>query len=71
MTAAMELARQGIPVRLIESTAEPKTTSRAVGVQARTLELFEQRGNRRDSIGCGLQSKYPGQSDLCRPLPLP
>ena len=44
MTAAMELARQGIPVRLIEQTAEPETTSRAVGVQARTLELFEQRG---------------------------
>jgi 2-polyprenyl-6-methoxyphenol hydroxylase-like FAD-dependent oxidoreductase len=44
MTAAMELARQGIPVRLIENTAEPATTSRAVGVQARTLELFEQRG---------------------------
>ena len=44
MTAAMELARQGIPVRLIENTAEPETTSRAVGVQARTLELFEQRG---------------------------
>ena len=44
MTAAMELARQGIPVRLIENTVEPETTSRAVGVQARTLELFEQRG---------------------------
>jgi 2-polyprenyl-6-methoxyphenol hydroxylase-like FAD-dependent oxidoreductase len=44
MTAAMELARQGIPVRLIEKTAEPATTSRAIGVQARTLELFEQRG---------------------------
>ena len=44
MTAAMELARQGIPVRLIEQTAEPETTSRAVGVQARTLELFEPRG---------------------------
>ena len=44
MTAAMELARHGIPVRLIEKTAEPATTSRAVGVQARTLELFEQRG---------------------------
>ena len=44
MTAAMELARQGIPVRLIEKTAEPETTSRAIGVQARTLELFEQRG---------------------------
>jgi len=44
MTAAMELARFGIPVRLVEKTSKPATTSRAVGVQARTLELFEQRG---------------------------
>jgi len=44
MTAAMELARLGVPVRLIEKTAEPATTSRAIGVQARTLELLEQRG---------------------------
>ncbi len=44
MTAALELARFRIPVRLVEKTPEPATTSRAVGVQARTLELFEQRG---------------------------
>ncbi len=44
MTAALELSRMQIPVRLIEKTAEPATTSRAIGVQARTLELFEQRG---------------------------
>lgn len=44
MTAAMELSRLGIPVRLIEKTSKPATTSRAVGVQARTLELLEQRG---------------------------
>ncbi len=44
MMAALELARFGIPVRMIEKTAEPATTSRAIGVQARTLELLEQRG---------------------------
>ncbi|RRA47129.1 FAD-dependent monooxygenase [Acidipila sp. EB88] len=44
MTAAMELARFGIPVRIVEKASKPATTSRAVGVQARTLELFEQRG---------------------------
>lgn len=44
MTAAMELSRLGIAVRLVEKTAKPATSSRAVGVQARTLELFEQRG---------------------------
>ena len=44
MTAALELARFGVPVRLVEKKAGPATTSRAIGVQARTLELFEQRG---------------------------
>ena len=44
MTAALELARFGIQVRIIEKTPEPATTSRAVVVQARTLELLEQRG---------------------------
>ena len=44
MTAALELSRFGVPLRIIEKAAEPATTSRAIGVQARTLELFEQRG---------------------------
>ena len=44
MMAAVELSRFNIPVRLIEKKAEPETTSRAIGVQARTLELLEQRG---------------------------
>ena len=44
MTAAIELTRLGVPVRLIERAAEPSTTSRALVVQARTLELFAQRG---------------------------
>ena len=44
MTAALELSRLQIPIRIIEKMPEPATTSRAVGVQARTLELLEQRG---------------------------
>ena len=44
MMAALELSRFGIPVRLIEKTSEPATTSRAVTLQPRTLELFKQRG---------------------------
>jgi 2-polyprenyl-6-methoxyphenol hydroxylase-like FAD-dependent oxidoreductase len=44
MMAAIELNRFGICVRLIDKLLEPATTSRAIGVQARTLELFEQRG---------------------------
>lgn len=44
MVAAIELSRFNIPVRLIDKNDKPETTSRAVGVQARTLELLEQRG---------------------------
>jgi 2-polyprenyl-6-methoxyphenol hydroxylase-like FAD-dependent oxidoreductase len=40
LTAALELSRLGIPVRLIDKQSAPATTSRAVGVQARTLELL-------------------------------
>ena len=36
------LAKQGIKVRIIDKTAEPGTTSRALAVHARTLELYEQ-----------------------------
>ena len=44
MTAAIELTRLGVAVRLIERAPEPSTTSRALVVQARTLELLAQRG---------------------------
>ena len=44
LTAAMELSRLGVPVRLIDKAPQPATTSRAIGVQARTLELLQQRG---------------------------
>ena len=44
MMAAIELSRFNVPVRLIDKNDKPETTSRAVGVQARTLELLEQRG---------------------------
>ncbi len=44
LTAAMELSRMGVPVRLIDQRVAPSTTSRALAVQARTLELLAQRG---------------------------
>ena len=44
LTAALELSRLGIPVRIIDKQSAPATTSRAVGVQPRTLELLELRG---------------------------
>ncbi len=36
----MELARFGVPVRIIDKYEKPSNTSRALAVQSRTLELF-------------------------------
>jgi 2-polyprenyl-6-methoxyphenol hydroxylase-like FAD-dependent oxidoreductase len=44
LTAAMELSRLGIPARIIDRASVPSATSRALAVQARTLELMEPRG---------------------------
>ncbi|HKT58542.1 MAG TPA: FAD-dependent monooxygenase, partial [Gemmatimonadales bacterium] len=38
------LARLGVSFRLIDKTAEPGTTSRALVVHARTLEFYRQLG---------------------------
>jgi 2-polyprenyl-6-methoxyphenol hydroxylase-like FAD-dependent oxidoreductase len=43
LTAALELRRFGVPVRVIDQALDPSTTSRALGIQARTMELLEQR----------------------------
>jgi 2-polyprenyl-6-methoxyphenol hydroxylase-like FAD-dependent oxidoreductase len=42
LVLALWLTRLGVRVRVIDKTAEPGTTSRAVAVQARTLELYQQ-----------------------------
>jgi 2-polyprenyl-6-methoxyphenol hydroxylase-like FAD-dependent oxidoreductase len=42
LVLALWLARQGVAVRIIDRAAEPGTTSRALAVQARTLELYRQ-----------------------------
>jgi len=44
LVLALWLTRLGVRVRIIDKAAEPGTTSRAVGVQARTLELYRQVG---------------------------
>ena len=43
LTTALELARFGIPLRIIDEMEGPATTSRAFGIQARTLEEMELR----------------------------
>jgi 2-polyprenyl-6-methoxyphenol hydroxylase-like FAD-dependent oxidoreductase len=42
LVLALWLTRLGITVRIIDKTAEPGTTSRALAVSARTLELYRQ-----------------------------
>src|SRR4051812_24657293 len=44
LVLALWLARLGVPVRIVDNTAKPGTTSRALAVQARTLELYRQVG---------------------------
>lgn len=44
LVLALWLTRLGVGVRIIDRTAEPGTTSRAVGIAARTLELYRQMG---------------------------
>jgi 2-polyprenyl-6-methoxyphenol hydroxylase-like FAD-dependent oxidoreductase len=44
LVLALWLTRLGVHVRIVDRTAEPGTTSRALAVQARTLELYRQIG---------------------------
>jgi len=40
LTTACQLARHGVPVRVVDSLEQPTTESRAVGVHARSLEML-------------------------------
>ena len=42
LVLALWLTRLGVRVKIVDKTAEPGTTSRALAVQARTLELYSQ-----------------------------
>src|ERR1700733_11690464 len=42
LVLALWLTKQGVGVRIIDKTAGPGTTSRALAVHARTLELYGQ-----------------------------
>ena len=58
LTAGLELSRMGVPVRLIDKRKAPATTSRAIGVQARTLELFEQLGLAEEMVRLGDRGRF-------------
>ena len=44
LVLALWLARRGVRVRIVDKATEPGTTSRALVVHARTLELYRQAG---------------------------
>ena len=44
LVLALWLTRAGVRVRIVDKTGEPGTTSRALAVQARTLEFHRQLG---------------------------
>jgi 2-polyprenyl-6-methoxyphenol hydroxylase-like FAD-dependent oxidoreductase len=44
LTLAIELARRGVPFRIIDRETERTKTSRAIGTQARTVEVFRLMG---------------------------
>jgi 2-polyprenyl-6-methoxyphenol hydroxylase-like FAD-dependent oxidoreductase len=53
LVLALWLTRRGVRVRILDKTPEPGTSSRAVGVQARTLELYHQLGIAAEAIARG------------------
>src|SRR5438132_596644 len=55
LVLALWLARLGIRVRIIDKAAGPGGTSRALAVQARTLELYRQLGFANEVIHAGLK----------------
>ena len=58
LALALWLAGQGVRVRVIDRMAEPGTTSRALAVQARTLEFYSQWGLAEEIVRRG--HKTPG-----------
>src|SRR5438552_13364761 len=53
LVLALWLTRLGVRLRIVDKTAEPGTTSRALGVQARTLEFYRQIGLADDVVEGG------------------
>jgi 2-polyprenyl-6-methoxyphenol hydroxylase-like FAD-dependent oxidoreductase len=57
LTAAIELARRGIDCRIVDPLLEPLQYAKAVGVQPRTLEVFEGMGMLRRIMDAAVQMR--------------
>ena len=51
---AVELARYGVPFRLVDKAAGPTDQSRALALQVRALELLHRLGTPRDNVGLAI-----------------
>src|SRR6476660_2016057 len=57
LTAAMELSRLGVDVRIVDRAPERSLTSRALGIQARTVELLRVRGVGDELVRLGTRAR--------------
>jgi 2-polyprenyl-6-methoxyphenol hydroxylase-like FAD-dependent oxidoreductase len=57
LTLALWLTKAGIPIRIIDKTEKPGTTSRAMVLHARNLEFYHQLGIDQIAITGGLEMK--------------
>ena len=57
LTLAAELARYGLPVRIIDRSPEPSRTSKALVVWSRTLELMDRMGCTPAFLAAGLKAR--------------
>jgi 2-polyprenyl-6-methoxyphenol hydroxylase-like FAD-dependent oxidoreductase len=57
LVLALSLARRGIAFRLVDAHDQPSRESRAMGVQARTLEFYRQFGFAEEVIGEGIEAR--------------
>ena len=55
LTAAIELRRRGVDVRIVDPLLEPPVYAKAVGVQPRTLEVYEGMGVLRQMLDAAVE----------------
>jgi len=57
LVLALWLTRFGVHVRIVDKVPEPGQTSRAIGVQARTLEQYRQVDLDREVVAAGFPAR--------------
>src|SRR5215471_14331063 len=68
LNLALSLARRGLPFRLISESAGPGEHSRAMAVQARTLEFYRQFGFADEMVQQGIKAAVAHLRDYGREI---